>query len=334
MSDHDTKKIYADLNFDIFGKKGDEQCDQNCNDPLAGCVMVKRLVISLAFYSRLDIQNSKADQDKFIAFINEVYNDILDDYAHLVREHRNLEAITEALKTNALLPICDVTKCIFTSRHYAQLPNTITTIDIDRTVQFYSQIMDSFHFYVQHMFECGLRTERPQPNDNDQKQDDSVGTEFARIARMTNERQHIRSSFSRFKDNTKFNLQTSTHVSVHKEATSPDKAYIDEMFRYLLFSSKGIDEIAIRNVWKFLTAHQYDSDSIKADIKCGLSGNIASGMSVKDIFKEKGSWIYALWSKSSTKLEQKYSKKGFQIAFANEKNHYDYDVDCLVITKV
>eukprot|EP01083_Nonionella_stella_P203216 741711_1 len=302
MSDQHTKKIYDDLNFDIFTNKSEQKCDQNCDDPFEGCLMVKRLLTSLAFYSRLDLQNSKSDQDRFIAFINDVYRNILDDYAHLVCEHQNLETITEALKTNTLLPICDVTKCPFTSRHYTQTHTTINTItktaSMDSTAQFYSQIMDSFHFYVQHMFECGLRTETPKSGGNDDSSD--IDVEFARIARMTNERQHIRSSFSRFKDNTKFNLQTSTHVSVHKEATSPDKAYIDEMFRYLLFSSKGIDEIAIRNVWKFLTAHQYDSDSIKADIKCGLSGNIASGMSDKDSFKAFSEFVRSTELRSSS----------------------------------
>eukprot|EP01083_Nonionella_stella_P317892 1159456_1 len=78
--------------------ESEETCDQECDDPIAGCMQLKRLVVALMYYGQLDVQNSAHAQAIFLAFIREVYKDILDDYTHLVKKHNNLEDINNALK--------------------------------------------------------------------------------------------------------------------------------------------------------------------------------------------------------------------------------------------
>eukprot|EP01083_Nonionella_stella_P287534 978756_1 len=156
---------------------------------------------------------------------------------------------------------------------------------MDSIVRFYAQVLDSLHFYLLHLFECGLRTEKGNPNDtDDNKQVDAAGNaskyfdkSFARVSKMINARQHIRLAFHRLKNNSKFNIQAA-------ESVSSDILYMDEVFRYLLLSTKHIGETAIRKFWKFLSSQQYDTESLKGDITRGSVGNIALNIEDKDAF--------------------------------------------------
>eukprot|EP01083_Nonionella_stella_P197235 725319_1 len=100
---------------------------------------------------------------------------------------------------------------------------------MDATVQFYSQVLDSLHFYLVHLFECGLRTEQPNPNtaDDDEEANQNMYTyfdkAFDKVAKLINERQHIRSGFNRLEKkstNSKFNIQMADGSS--------DTVYMDE----------------------------------------------------------------------------------------------------------
>eukprot|EP01083_Nonionella_stella_P292273 994122_1 len=95
MRTQPTNKLYDDLDLTIFSCEDAQQCDQECDDPIAGCMVVKRLVVTVMYYGHLNVHSSADSQAIFMAFINEVYKDILDDYAHLVKKHNNLEAINK-----------------------------------------------------------------------------------------------------------------------------------------------------------------------------------------------------------------------------------------------
>eukprot|EP01083_Nonionella_stella_P236937 831666_1 len=36
------------IDFRVFGEQGREQCNHDCDDPIEGCIVVKRLVVALA----------------------------------------------------------------------------------------------------------------------------------------------------------------------------------------------------------------------------------------------------------------------------------------------
>eukprot|EP01083_Nonionella_stella_P129281 392205_1 len=124
-----------------------EACDQDGDDPIEGCAKLKRLIALLTRYSQLDIEKNTDDKEAFIALFGGDYTQCLDDYAHLVNEHHNLEAINKTVKANELFANCDVTKCRFTSRHQTR-ETTNTKVITDHRVNFYSQLLDSFHFYL------------------------------------------------------------------------------------------------------------------------------------------------------------------------------------------
>eukprot|EP01083_Nonionella_stella_P187773 690758_1 len=201
MSDQPSKKLYDQVDLRIFQENPgrDIDCNQSDGDPIDGCIAVKRLIVALIYYSRLNIETSKDGQNIFIAFINHVYTQCLDDYTHLVRMHNNLEQIHNALQTKALFPICDITQCHFSRRHHSRrdtIQTDATHRYIDNIVQFYAQIMDSFHFYVTHLFECGLRIENITAKTHDH--DHNNGDQLGRVAKIHHERQYLLSAFDRF----------------------------------------------------------------------------------------------------------------------------------------
>eukprot|EP01083_Nonionella_stella_P248199 859586_1 len=303
MSTQATKKLYDDMDLTIFGCEDAQQCDQECDDPIAGCIVVKRLVVTVMYYGQLNVQNSADSQAIFMAFINEVYKDILDDYAHLVKKHNNLEDINKALKEKKVFGACDATKCSFTSRHQSRhTTNTKPSkTSMDAVVHFYAQVVDSLHFYLLHLFECGFRMEQASPNDIDDHKQAAAAVDpntyfdktLARVSKLINARQHIRMAFNVVQNNSKFNIQAAG-------AVSSDALYMDEAVRYVLLPRKNIDENAIRKFWKFLASQQYDSESIKRDIKHGLTGNIALNIDDKEAFMALVEFVKATELRSSS----------------------------------
>eukprot|EP01083_Nonionella_stella_P135722 412853_1 len=288
MTTQSSITLHGDMDMDMDFHTYTNECDQPSNNRylVNGCtdIAVKRLVMTLIYYTQLDIQSSKRHQRIFIAFINDIYKDCLVDYAHLVQKHKHSEAINEALKEKKLFGMCDVIKCPFASRHQSRhtIKTNVSKLTIDAVVHFYSQLMCCLHLYSVHLFEYGSRMAGSNGTDtNNENQEDENGycdKTFARVSRIINEQQH----------NT-FKIQTATEGS--------GTVYLDEVVRYLLLSSKRDKESAIRKVGKFLVSEQYDSDSIKADVKHDVEGNIALHMDDKEAFEAfarfvKGTELY------------------------------------------
>eukprot|EP01083_Nonionella_stella_P237085 832042_1 len=168
---------------------------------------------------------------------------------------------------------------------------------MDAIVQLYSQLMDSLHFYLLHLFECGLRTPNVTPNDDDdddkkEDHDQYFDKQFARVSRMVNDRHHTRLPFGRFKTNTKFNMKTAP------TGESSNTVYMDEVVRYLLYSE--VEEDTIRKFTQFISFHQYDLDSLPEDIKQASQGNIAVNIGDEDVIKAIAEFIRATELRSSS----------------------------------
>eukprot|EP01083_Nonionella_stella_P026431 72757_1 len=58
MRTQPTKKLYDDIDLSIFGCEETRECDQQCDDPIAGCMQLKRLVVTLMYYQHLNVQTS------------------------------------------------------------------------------------------------------------------------------------------------------------------------------------------------------------------------------------------------------------------------------------
>ncbi len=209
------------------------------DNPIEACKPVKRLISSLKYYEMLDIINNKDHQNIFTAFIKDIYKIFLDDYNHLVYEHNDLEDINKAITSKKEFSTCNILKCKYTGRHNSDDEKQIE----DGITHFYKTIFDSLHFYLIHLYECGLRIPTSTTNDDnmDNKNDDDnniyFDNAFSRVTRLINERQHIISSFNRFKSN-KF--------SIGGQQQKPEGKSV---FSLLIINTKQIIKQMIQHLW-------------------------------------------------------------------------------------
>eukprot|EP01083_Nonionella_stella_P264950 898093_1 len=107
-------------NLRVFhNDKGCEGC--NGGDP-ENCISFKRISTGLKYYSVLDVATNKNDEDIFAHFVNEVYklNTMHNDYAHIIRKHQHqMQDIKQLLINKGTFDECTLSKCMFTTRHYA-----------------------------------------------------------------------------------------------------------------------------------------------------------------------------------------------------------------------
>eukprot|EP01084_Bolivina_argentea_P245448 410945_1 len=166
------------LDPDIF--KQDNCNDYDCNQKYRKCKSIKRLFAALKLYSTLNIIGDENDRDVWNKFMNQIYHNLIDDYIHFNNNHSHeLENINKAIIDNKIVGLipCQISKCLFTSRHHNQASKTNEN-NLNPTEQFYKQTMDSLHFYLFHCFDVGLRVKNETKEGNDDKEKNEAKSEY------------------------------------------------------------------------------------------------------------------------------------------------------------
>lgn len=85
---------------------------------------------------------------------------LIEDFYHLQKIHQSeLHQITELIQSNGMLNNCSIESCAFANRHYR--------IGTEKELKYKYQhdynmvvvidILDAIHYYLSHLFDCGLR---------------------------------------------------------------------------------------------------------------------------------------------------------------------------------
>eukprot|EP01084_Bolivina_argentea_P211250 359366_1 len=140
------------FNENVFAKNIDYniECEAKNvdNTSFLTCCSLKRIIEALTYYDQLNVEENTKHRGLFNVFIS-MYSQLIDDYIHIHNYHSNqLERI------NRQLTVCDFSSCKYTSRHHEKSP---IANELDSTILFYAQTMDSIHFYLHHCFHVGLR---------------------------------------------------------------------------------------------------------------------------------------------------------------------------------
>ena len=185
--------------------------NDSCKD--INCESIRRLIHTLSYYSKLDIINNEKHCNLFEHFMNDTYHQFINDFIHLVHIHSDkIYEINQSISKNKLLQDCDIKKCDCTMRHHNGTISTEGKQENDGSIDLisncYKREVDSLHFYVMHLFDCGLRVhnEYQEEINNDRDNDGKVDKQFQRILKTINERKEATLLSRRFKNNTKFNL--------------------------------------------------------------------------------------------------------------------------------
>eukprot|EP01084_Bolivina_argentea_P263327 445653_1 len=213
---------------------------------------------------------------------------------------------------------CDIFRCLFSVRHHTD-DNEAKTVD--ELCNFYTKILDSLHFYLLHLYQCGLRTQKQ--NEDDIKNGDTdhgddeyfhqefarvsrliqaeahhdddkcFDKEFSRISRLIQERQHITTTFNRFKNNTKFSL-------IHQnEEQDESKTFMDELYSYLS-RIQQVRQDLLSKFAKYIVDAQYDTDSLQMDVNFSVEGNIVFNINSIQLIEAVTEFINATKLKSTS----------------------------------
>eukprot|EP01084_Bolivina_argentea_P211499 359779_1 len=236
----------------------------NCNG--TNCDHLNRLMVCLKYYSLIDLANDKQERDKFAEFCNNVYSNLLEDYIHLMSFHSSnsqLEKMQTDLTAMHNLQICNIGSCKMTHRYLRERHDNSTTVnddEYDANVKFYSQTLDTLHFYLFHLYDAGLRIKSNDNTiDDDSKwRDLSVSKQLqkieANINRYKNLNLKLGLDIERYNHNNKFNLNI-----VHNNAAVDNTTFMDIMWGKL-------KDYGDENVIPYLQADEYDTDAILYDL--------------------------------------------------------------------
>ena len=231
------------------------------------CIAIQRIICLLKYYSLLNIVNNAFDRDIFNNFINDIYGEaFINDYIRLINNHKHdLHEINKYLMDNKIFKQCDIKNCLFTQRHFVDNKQEIKN-ELNPFLNFYKQIIDSLHFYLYHLFECGLRS-IPHSKINDDVDDIYFDKEFFRMNNCLNQRKYLIQTFNRFKNNDKFNINV-----YNKNKNDGDTTFMDQLYLHLNNYHK---KETVNNFKQFMLNEQYDSDSLINDVDhCDDDGNI------------------------------------------------------------
>eukprot|EP01083_Nonionella_stella_P183475 663181_1 len=137
MNVHDLSIFYTIKGYHT----NDDECKSSDSKP---CVAMNRLIVTLKYYSMLDINNNEDDAEIFRHFIHEIYYDLIDDYIHFKYHHDDqLQSIYEELMHDKTFKQCDnFQTCSFTTRHHRTAKQQTQITDPD--LNFYKELMDGF----------------------------------------------------------------------------------------------------------------------------------------------------------------------------------------------
>ena len=178
----------------------------------------------------------------------------MDDIIHLHKKHEfDLEKIHDLLLQNDKYERCDINNCLITDRHCDINDGKNGNIEVynennmDPLHVFHSQIWDSTHFYIAHLFELGIRERAGDKNgdskDNEDECDEKDEWNITdhemnrRWRRIQNKRNQIPRVYNaRFKsESNKFIIKHLTDSKAQSSSTT--KAHSEELGNYLRINS-------------------------------------------------------------------------------------------------
>eukprot|EP01084_Bolivina_argentea_P159651 278035_1 len=168
--------------------------------------------------------------------------------------------------------------CQFTSRHQKQNGDDNK---LEPELNFYKQVMDSFHFFVSHLYHCGLRTISNDDNINDdddeiENEDEYFDKVFYRLNKQIKQRKHLTKTFERFNNNknNKFTL-----ISHDNDDSLDNETYLDAMYEDLRRADAIGDNI--NKLREYLKFEEFDSEAIISDLDYDIGqcdGNVSYHM--------------------------------------------------------
>ena len=261
----------------LFKTIENEPSSLSCTaDDISKCMTIKRLLISLLYYDRLNrlIKNQKGKL-LFCNFMDTIYKSaVYDDFFHLKTYHGDeIKSILNLATSQYKMPKCPLSKCSHSDRHYridqdatdnsAELSNGNDT----KYFNLYRETMDALHFYVFHLEQGGLRI---YDDNDDEKQDENESispyfdSSFCRMSRSIRKSRESTERFTRLNGN-KYNISAVNDVV--DDIVGGDGTFLYHLYSMLTSTNdyKSNENTAL--LFEIIYDNGYDTDSLNIDIE-------------------------------------------------------------------
>jgi len=223
-----------------------------------------------------------------VEFMETVYQSVLDDTAHFVKEHpEDIQRVWAEWTEQYGFAKCSVAECVKTARHYgrrrAPKKEAAEQKEDDALFSFYESTFDRLHNYLAHLFQMGLRVDMASLVESDEKEEALEGVTVDLL--FAAERDQIRSMRKECKlddENNKFNIQI---VAEQTECTLTDALFLKltEIHEFSAQKRYGLRA--------FLDRNQFDSDGFVADLEEISQSNIACFVDCEPVLRGMVSFL-------------------------------------------
>ena len=200
------------------------------------------------------------------------YKQCLDDYNHIISTHsEQLEQIHQQLNQ------CQISECKMAHRYNNNYQRRDNQEEFDNNndetnykLKFYMELLDTFHFWLYHQFDAGIRVKQRVKADNKENQledhksiDPYFDHEFARIRRhIKNKRDTL--AMRRFENNETNKYTIKVNTAGFNLDEKKEKTFFDTLKQHL--RDDGIAMNIVNAFNDFIKSEEYESDTIILDI--------------------------------------------------------------------
>ena len=283
MSD-DPSKI-KDIDLELF-KEDISKCKYATDTTVLltdCCSYLKRLCAASRYFDILNASNLDDDKKKelFVEFMETVYDSVLDDTAHLLKQHAgDVQQIWREWTERYGFLKCSVSKCVKTARHYErrrrdQMEMNESGQKQDGMYLFFESHFDRLHNFVAHLYDTGLRvdtdallkeqTEAKMKENFDGVTVDNVFAAERDCVKMR--REECQLDMERLaNENNKFTIQAAT--------AKTNITLIDALFEKLS-KNKDVEKGEVNSLHAYVEQNHFDSDGVALDLENLADSNIA-----------------------------------------------------------
>ena len=283
MSD-DPSKI-KDIDLELF-KEDISECNIATDTTVLltdCCSYLKRLCAASRYFDILNASNLDEDKKKelFVEFMETVYDSVLDDTAHLLKQHAgDVQQIWREWTERYGFPKCSVSKCVKTARHYGRgrrdkLKMKNNGTENDDIYAHHQSHFDRLHNFVAHLYDTGLRVDTAAllENEEESKTEDNLDTsttdkQFAAERDCVKmRREECQMDMDRLEnENNKFTIQAA--------AAKTKVTFTDALFTKLS-QNENVEKEVIR-LKEYLERNKFDSDGITIDLENVQDSNLTN----------------------------------------------------------
>ena len=237
------------------------------------CSHLQRMLRAIKYYKLLDSTQTTSDINEIlVSFYFDIYKELINDYQHIISTHcQQHEAIYDEIISNKEYGACDYEKCKCLNRYYNPMRATVNSPSIDYKALFFSELLDSAHHWIYHLYDCGMRVRKGVITENKTEKDDEddiqhIDKEFGRIKKeIKTRREAINVNLNRFTHgNNKYKINVNNNDNNTSKSVQDGITSIDSLFHHL--DKDNVKNESMDKLHDLVKIENYDTDALGDDV--------------------------------------------------------------------